>query len=100
MTSPKPDSPADSQSTFQRDPIDQRIDRLTENINQLREGSEELQEEVRAVVESVRQLREESKELSIRFGYYQQSTQAIVNLAFSLIASATISVFITTILKR
>jgi hypothetical protein len=44
--------------------------------------------------------RQESKELGFRFGYYQQSTQAIVNLAFSLIASATISVFITVVLKR
>jgi hypothetical protein len=44
--------------------------------------------------------RQESKELGSRFGYYQQSTQAIVNLAFSLIASATISVFITVVLKR
>lgn len=44
--------------------------------------------------------REEAKELGLRFGYYQQSTQAVINLAFSLIASATISVFITIVLKR
>ncbi len=48
----------------------------------------------------INQQREESKELGLRFGYYQQSTQAIVNLAFSPIASATISVFITVVLKR
>jgi hypothetical protein len=43
--------------------------------------------------------REETKELGLKFQFYQQSTQAIVNLAFSLIASATVSVFITTIVK-
>ena len=70
----------------QRDPIDERIDRLTDNVNKL--------------TEDVQLLREESKDLGSRFGYYQQSTQAVVNLAFSLIASATVSVFITAILKR
>jgi hypothetical protein len=44
--------------------------------------------------------REESKDLGLRFGYYQQSMQSVINLAFSLIASATISVFITVVLKR
>ena len=57
-------------------------DRLTENVNKLIEESE--------------RQRQEAKELGLRFGYYQQSTQAVVNLAFSLVASATISVFITT----
>jgi hypothetical protein len=52
------------------------------------------------LTKDIDQQREESKELGLRFGYYQQSTQAIVNLAFSLIASATISVFITVVLKR
>jgi cell division septum initiation protein DivIVA len=66
--------------------IDERIDRLTDNIEKL--------------TEDIRQLRDESKDLSSRFGYYQQSSQTIVNLAFSLVASATVSVFITAILKR
>ena len=62
-------------------------DRLTENVNKLIEESE--------------RQRQEAKELGLGFGYYQQSPQAVVNLAFSLVASATISVFITTtVLKR
>jgi hypothetical protein len=44
--------------------------------------------------------RAEAKDLGSRFGYYQQSMQSVINLAFSLIASATISVFITVVLKR
>ncbi|MCG9891079.1 MAG: hypothetical protein MH252_08390 [Thermosynechococcaceae cyanobacterium MS004] len=52
------------------------------------------------LTKDIEEQRQEAKELGLRFGYYQQSTQAIVNLAFSLIASATISVFITVVLKR
>jgi cell division septum initiation protein DivIVA len=55
---------------------------------------------IEKLTKDVDELRQESKDLGTRFGYYQQSTQAIVNLAFSLVASATVSVFITTILKR
>jgi len=55
---------------------------------------------INKLTKDIEEQRQESKELGLRFGYYQQSTQAIVNLAFSLIASATISVFITVILKR
>jgi hypothetical protein len=52
------------------------------------------------ITKDIEQQREEAKELGLRFGYYQHSTQCVINLAFSLIASATISVFITVILKR
>jgi hypothetical protein len=55
---------------------------------------------IETLTKDIEQQRQEAKELGLRFGYYQQSTQAIVNLAFSLIASATISVFITVVLKR
>jgi hypothetical protein len=68
------------------DRIEAAIERNTANIE--------------ALTQDVKQLRDESKELSIRFNYYQQSTQAIINLAFFLVASATISVFITVILKQ
>jgi len=87
-------------ATSQRDPIDDRIDPLTDNVNKLSEDMRQSREESKEISESIRQLRDESRELGSRFGYYQQSTQAIVNLAFSLIASATVSIFITTILKR
>jgi DNA repair ATPase RecN len=70
-----------------------RLDRIEANLERL-----EALAEKNAV--AIDKLTEESKDLGSRFGYYQQSTQAIVNLAFSLIASATISVFITVVLKR
>jgi len=79
-------------SAPQRDPIDDRLDRLAESTERLQTTTEKLQA-------SIQELREESKDLSTRFGYYQQSTQAIVNLAFSLIASATAAVFVSEILR-
>jgi len=69
------------------------VDKLTQDIQEQRQESKELG----LHLESQRQ---DGKELGLKFGYYQQSTQAIINLAFSLIASATISVFITVVLKR
>lgn len=55
---------------------------------------------IEKLTRDIEQQREEAKELGMRFGYYQQSMQSVINLAFSLIASATISVFITVVLKR
>ncbi|MEY2979315.1 MAG: hypothetical protein ACO31I_09100 [Prochlorotrichaceae cyanobacterium] len=77
----------------QRDPIDERIDRIAESAEKSLRESEALRE-------SIQELRNESKDLSTRFNYYQQSTQAIVNLAFSLVASATVAVFVSEILRR
>jgi hypothetical protein len=52
------------------------------------------------LADDIQQLTNESKEQSIRFAAYQQSTQWVVQLAFSLIASATLTVIITTVFKR
>jgi len=52
------------------------------------------------LAESVRELREESKELSIRFSAYQQASQWVVNLAFGLLATATITTIITAVFRK
>jgi chemotaxis regulatin CheY-phosphate phosphatase CheZ len=77
-----------------------RLDRLEALVERNSTAIENLTSKVDRISDEVDKLREESKELGIRFGYYQQSTSAIVNLAFSLIASATVSIFITVVLKR
>ena len=88
--------------TPQRDPIDERIDRLTENVNQLREESQqfrkELREEIKSIADSVRQLRKRSIDFNAQFSY-DHSHQAIVNLIFSILTSAMISIFFTSILN-
>jgi len=50
--------------------------------------------------QAIKELREESKEQSIKFAAYQQATQWVVNLAFSLIAGATIITVAIAIFKR
>ena len=42
------------------------------------------------LADAVNELREETKEQSIRFSAYQQASQWVVNLAFGLLATATI----------
>ncbi len=77
-----------------------RLDRIEAIVERNSELVEKNSAAIEKLTRDIDQQREEAKELGLRFGYYQQSTQSIINLAFSLIASATISVFITVVLKR
>lgn len=77
-----------------------RLDRIEALVEKNSIAIEKNSDAIEKLTKDIEQQREEAKELGYRFGYYQQSTQAIVNLAFSLIASATISIFITVVLKR
>lgn len=47
----------------------------------------------------VEKLTVDSERFNDRFGNYQQATQWVVQLAFTLIASATLTVIITSVLK-
>ncbi|MBD2426356.1 hypothetical protein [Phormidium sp. FACHB-1136] len=49
--------------------------------------------------EAIQQLTEETKELKIRFAAYQQASQWVVNLAFGLLATATITTIVTAVVK-
>lgn len=49
--------------------------------------------------EAIDKLIEESKELSIRFSAYQQASQWVVNLAFGLLATATITTIVAAVVK-
>ena len=50
--------------------------------------------------EAINKLTEESKELNIRFTAYQQASQWVVNLAFGLLATATITTIISAVVRR
>jgi hypothetical protein len=56
--------------------------------------------DIRENTDAIKQLREESKEQGIRFSAYQQSSQWVVNLAFALIASATVTTLASAIFRR
>ncbi|WP_019500968.1 hypothetical protein [Pseudanabaena sp. PCC 6802] len=65
---------------------DEMVDKLAESVKELREESKEF--------------REELKELNIRFSAYQQASQWVVNLAFGLLATATITTIITAVFRK
>jgi hypothetical protein len=77
-----------------------RLDRIEASLERTEVLAEKNAIAIDKLTRDIEEQRQESKDLGSRFGYYQQSTQAVINLAFSLIASATISVFITVVLKR
>ncbi|MBJ7900094.1 MAG: hypothetical protein GC158_09280 [Cyanobacteria bacterium RI_101] len=61
---------------------------------------DKLAETVERNAEAIQALREESKEQSIRFAAYQQASQWVVNLAFGLLATATITTIVSAVVKR
>lgn len=65
---------------------DEKLDRLADAVSEN--------------AEAIKQLREESKELTIRFSAYQQASQWVVNLAFGLLATATITTIITAVFRK
>lgn len=52
------------------------------------------------VIEKLDKLSTDSEKFNDRFSNYQQATQWVVQLAFTLIASATITVIITSVLRK
>jgi chaperonin cofactor prefoldin len=48
----------------------------------------------------VEQISKDNEKFNDRFGNYQQATQSLVNLAFGLIASATIITVVSSVFKR
>ena len=72
---------------------DEMLDKLAESVNSTKQTVESL-------AESIRDQSAESKELGIRFSAYQQASQWVVNLAFGLLATATITTIITTVFRK
>ena len=72
---------------------DERLDELAESVDKLVESIKELRDESK-------DYREELKEQTVRFTYYQQASQWVENLAFSLILSATVITIISAIFPR
>jgi lipopolysaccharide export LptBFGC system permease protein LptF len=77
------------------------VERWTdEMLDKLADSIAKIGQETKENADAIRQLREESKEQGIRFATYQQSSQWVVNLAFALIASATITTLASAIFRR
>ncbi len=69
-------------------------------LDKLADSVSNLGEDIKENTDAIKQLREESKEQEIRFSAYQQSSQWVVNLAFALIASATVTTLASAIFRR
>ncbi|AMA09533.1 MULTISPECIES: hypothetical protein [Cyanophyceae] len=60
---------------------------------------DKLADDVQELTEAIKTQRDEQKELTIRFNAYQMASQWVVNLAFGLLATATITTIITAVVK-
>jgi hypothetical protein len=60
----------------------------------------EVLERLNRLTTDVEKLTSDNEKFNDRFGNYQQATQWVVQLAFTLIASATITVIITSVLRK
>ncbi len=69
------------------------LDKLAEKIDRNANAIDKLSE-------NINKLAEESKESSIRFTAYQQASQWVVNLAFGLLATATITTIVTAVFRK
>jgi hypothetical protein len=61
---------------------------------------DKLAETVKENANAIRHLRQETKEQGIRFAAYQQASQWVVNLAFGLLATATITTIVSAVVRR
>jgi predicted nucleic acid-binding Zn-ribbon protein len=73
---------------------------LANKLDQLSSNVEVLSSDVGTLSNDVEALSSDAKKFDERFADYRQATQWVVQLAFTLIASATITVIVTSVLRR
>ena len=81
------------------DKLTGHVEKLTSDVEHLTSDVENLSSDVEHLSSDVESLSSEMKRFDERFSDYRQATQWVVQLAFTLIASATITVIITSVLK-
>ena len=78
----------------------EKLDKLSTNVDKLSTDVDKLSTDVDKLSTDVDKLSTDVEKFNERFSNYQQATQWVVQLAFTLIASATITVIITSVLKK
>lgn len=91
-------NPAENEPTLSD--INRKLDNLADKFNGLTDKFNGLNNELSKLTGDVERSSEETRRFNDRFGNYQQATQWVVQLAFTLIASATLTVIITAVFKR
>ena len=92
-----------TQSTISDDRLDrieQKLDHLSTTVDTLSTTVDTLSTTVDHLSVNVDRLSADNEKFNDRFSNYQQATQWVVQLAFTLIASATITVIITSVLRK
>ena len=79
---------------------DDRLDRIEQKLDHLSTTVDQLSTTVDHLSITVNRLSADNEKFNDRFSNYQQATQWVVQLAFTLIASATITVIITSVLRK
>ena len=82
------------------DRIEQKLDNLSTRVDTLSTRVDTLSTTVDTLSSTVDTLSANNEKFNDRFSNYQQATQWVVQLAFTLIASATITVIITSVLRK
>ncbi|MGI8936346.1 MAG: hypothetical protein ACR2FS_19975 [Phormidesmis sp.] len=80
------------------DRIEQKLDTLTTDVESLTTNVESLTTDVDVLTKIVDRLTTSVGTFNDKFDNYQKATQWVVQLAFTLIASATITVIVSTVL--
>jgi hypothetical protein len=73
---------------------------VIEKLDKLSTEVDKISTDVVQLSNRVDRLSNDSEKFNDRFSTYQQATQWVVQLAFTLIASATITVIITSVLRK
>lgn len=82
------------------DLLSSNVEVLSSNVGTLSNDVEALSNDVGALSNDVGALSSDAKKFDERFADYRQATQWVVQLAFTLIASATITVIVTSVLRK
>jgi methyl-accepting chemotaxis protein len=86
---------------------DEMLDKLAEtvekNADAIEKNADAIDKNADAIdknADAINKLTGESKELNIRFSAYQQASQWVVNLAFGLLATATITTIVSAVVRK
>jgi outer membrane murein-binding lipoprotein Lpp len=82
------------------DNLSGRVDNLSTRMDTLSTRVDNLSDRVDTLSTRMDHLSADSEKFNDRFSNYQQATQWVVQLAFTLIASATITVIVSTVFRR
>ncbi len=77
-----------------------RVDTLSTRVDTLSTQVDTLSTDVEEVSKGFTKIENEQEGFNDRFNDYQRATQWVVQLAFTLIASATLTVIVTSVLRR